>query len=174
MSRLQAPRPVWLRLLPDRTVISVATLGAAGRVKKAPGTVGTAAGLVWFTFVFFSAGPLVYLFIGGLSLVFAVLFCGEAELRLQKVDPGEVVLDEFVAVPFCFIGLQPALHAGPAWLAILAGFLVFRLFDIVKPFGIRRLQRLPGGIGVVADDFAAAIATAVVLHLFVRFAPWFS
>ena len=53
----------------------------------------------------------------------------------------------------------------PPWAIFLTGFALFRLFDIVKPFGIRRLQNLPDGWGVVADDVAAALATAATLHV---------
>lgn len=166
-------RPLWLRLLPAVVVVNIATLGALGRVRKGPGTVGSVAGLVWFTIFFFYAPPISYFVLGALSVVAAILFCGEAEVRLQKVDPGEIVLDEFVAIPFCFLGLQPYLWHGRAWLIILAGFLLFRLFDIVKPFGIKRLQSMHGGLGVVLDDLAAAVATAFCLHLLVRYTPFF-
>ncbi len=167
-------RPLWLRLAPSSIIINLATLGPLGRVKKGPGTVGSVAGLVWFTFVFFRADIATYVIVGGLSVLLAVIICGEAEVRLQKVDPGEVILDEFVAIPFCFIGLQTFLWEGQAWLIILVGFVLFRLFDIVKPFGIARLQRLEGGLGVVVDDLAAAFATALCLNLLVRYTPFFA
>jgi phosphatidylglycerophosphatase A len=169
-----ATTPIWLRLLPSRYVINIATLGPIGRVRKAPGTVGTVAGLVWFTLFFFQAGPLGFMILGGLSIWVAVVFCGEAEVRLGKVDPSEVVLDEFVAVPFCFLGLQPYLWEGRTWAVVLAAFLLFRLFDILKPFGISRLQKLQGGAGVVADDLAAALATCICLHLLAHFTPFFA
>jgi phosphatidylglycerophosphatase A len=51
------------------------------------------------------------------------------------------------------------------WPVVLAGFVLFRIYDIKKPFGISRLQNLPGGIGCVADDLAAALAACVSLHL---------
>lgn len=168
-----ARTPIWLRLLPSHFVINVATLGPVGRVRRGPGTVGTLAGLAWFTIFFYRAGLAGYLLLGGLSIWFAILICGEAEVRLKKVDPSEVVLDEFVAVPFCFLGLQAYLWEGRAWLIILAGFLLFRLFDIAKPFGIRRLQSFHGGAGVVVDDLAAAAATCFCLHLLVRHTPFF-
>lgn len=173
---MRPQRPLWLRLLPSPIVIAIATLGPVGRVRKAPGTVGSVAGLVWFTLAFYQVTLAGYLILGGLSVVVAILFCGEAEVRLQKVDPAEIVLDEFVAIPFCFIGLQAYLFEGPGrdWLILLAGFLLFRLFDIVKPFGIRKLQRLHGGLGVVADDFAAAFATALCLHILVLTTPFFT
>ncbi|HLS27023.1 MAG TPA: phosphatidylglycerophosphatase A [Opitutales bacterium] len=165
-------QPLWLRLLPSPLVINLATLGPVGRVKRGPGTAGSAVGLIWFTLFFFRAGWFEYLLLGGLSVVVAIAICEEAEIRLQKRDPGEVVIDEFVAIPFCFLGLQPYLNEALAWLIILVGFLLFRVFDIAKPFGIRRLQKLEGGFGVVVDDLVAALATAFCLHLFVYFTPF--
>lgn len=171
---MKPQRPFWLRLIPSPIIIALATLGPLGRVKKAPGTVGSVAGLIWFTFFFLQHGLAAYVILGGFSVLFAVVVCGEAEVRLQKVDPGEIILDEFVAMPLCFIGLQTYLADGQTWLIILAGFAFFRLFDIVKPFGIRRLQRLESGFGVVVDDVAAAFATAICLHLLVRLVPGFA
>ena len=51
------------------------------------------------------------------------------------------------------------------WLVVLLGFLFFRLFDVLKPFGIKKLQDYPGGIGVVVDDVAAAFATCITLYV---------
>jgi phosphatidylglycerophosphatase A len=56
------------------------------------------------------------------------------------------------------------LHTPVAWLVVLLGFFFFRLFDVLKPFGIKRLQDYPGGVGVVIDDVAAGVATAFVLY----------
>jgi phosphatidylglycerophosphatase A len=86
-------------------------------------------------------------------------------VRLNKRDPGEVILDEVVAMPLCFLGWWQLLTVWPAWSVLLAGFLLFRVYDIVKPFGIRRLQALPGGWGVVIDDTVAALAACGTLHL---------
>ncbi len=166
-------RPLWLRLLPPTVVVNIATLGPLGRMGKAPGTVGSVAGLLWFTVFFFYGTAVTYVVLGGLSVVVAILFCGEAEIRMQKIDPGEVILDEFVAIPFCFLGLQAYLWEGRAWLVVLCGFLLFRFFDIVKPLGIRRLQRMEGGLGVVVDDLAAAFATALCLNLLAIYTPLF-
>jgi len=52
---------------------------------------------------------------------------------------------------------------------LLAGFVLFRIFDIAKPFGISKLQNLPGGLGCVVDDLAAGIASCIVLHLILHF-----
>ena len=100
------------------------------------------------------------------GLYLAVAMCGEAEFRLGRRDPAEVVLDEFTAMPLCFLGWPALLDAAheQRWAIFLAGFLLFRLFDIAKPLGIRKLQDLPGGWGIVADDIAAALAACAVLH----------
>jgi phosphatidylglycerophosphatase A len=76
-----------------------------------------------------------------------------------------VVLDEFIVIPLCFLGWQSLDGHLPYWAILLAGFALFRFFDIVKPLGIGRLQRLPGGWGVVADDVGAALAACATLHV---------
>ncbi len=162
---MQLRQPIWPRFLPSQMVLNFATLGPIGRIPKAPGTWGSVAGLLYFTLFFYPLGILGTLFFGALGIYLAVAMCGEAEFRLGRRDPGEVVLDEFVAIPFCFLGWQPLLQVAPPWAIFLAGFGLFRLFDIWKPLGIRKLQDLPDGWGVVADDIAAALATAVCLQL---------
>jgi phosphatidylglycerophosphatase A len=168
---MRAPLPI--RLLPDATVVNLATLWGLGNL-RAPGTWGSVAGLLWFTVLSPQLGELGLLLMTGLLVPVAVWFCDEAEWRLQRHDPGCVILDEFIALPLCFVALTPVLQGGRTWLILLLGFLLFRLFDILKPPPIRQLQRLPGGLGVVVDDLAAALATCITLHLMVHFLPgWF-
>jgi phosphatidylglycerophosphatase A len=132
----------------------------------APGTWGSLAGVLYALVFFRRLGweqTIVWTAI--MSLV-AVYVTGEAARRLGKTDPGEVILDEFVVMPLVFLGW----HAGypgrlPDWAVVLAGFAAFRFFDILKPLGISRLQDLPGGWGIVADDFVAALASCATLHL---------
>ena len=162
-------QPIWPRFLPRQMVLNFATLGPLGRIRKAPGTWGSVAGLLYFTLFFYDLGVFGTLLFGSAGIYLAVAMCGEAEFRLGRRDPGEVVLDEFVAIPFCFLGWREVAMTLPNWAApwvvFLAGFAFFRLFDILKPFGISRLQDLPDGWGVVADDIAAALATCVTLHV---------
>jgi phosphatidylglycerophosphatase A len=158
-------QPIWPRFLPSQMVVNFATLGPVGRMGKAPGTWGSVAGLLYFTVFFYGIGVFGTLLFGAVGIYLAVAMCGEAEFRLGKRDPGEIVLDEFVAIPFCFIAWQHLPVGIPNWVIFLAGFGLFRLFDIWKPLGISRLQNLPDGWGVVADDIAAAAATCVSLHL---------
>ena len=154
-------------------VLAIATLGPLGRRRRAPGTWGSAAGLLYFTVFFWPLGfwpwsALWMLLFSLPGLYLAVAMCGEAEFRLGRRDPGEAILDEFTAMPLCFLGwsaLVPPQGPWPPWAIFLAGFLLFRLFDIAKPLGIRKLQDLPGGWGIVVDDAAAALAACAVLHL---------
>lgn len=155
----------WVQLLPSHMVCNIATLGPVGFLGKAPGTNGSFLGLIWYTLFFYEAEPssFVLLLLG--SLYLAVGFCGEAAVRMFKHDPGEVILDELVALPICFIGLEDVMHRTPMWVVMLLGFGLFRFFDILKPLGIYKLQALKGGVGIVADDVAAAVASCLSLHL---------
>ena len=153
----------WTRTLPTHLVVNLATLGPVGYL-KAPGTWGSVAGIGWYTVVFSQLDPLIALLVIALSIYIAVGICGEAEIRLQKRDPREIILDELVAVPVCFIGISLLDYPQP-WLIALLGFILFRFFDILKPLGIKHLQDLPGGTGVVMDDIAAAFVTCIILHI---------
>ncbi|MCC5025845.1 MAG: phosphatidylglycerophosphatase A [Candidatus Synoicihabitans palmerolidicus] len=165
---MKLKQPIWPRLLPTQMVLNFARLGPVGLIRKAPGTWGSLAGLLYFTVFFYDLGTLGTLLFGSAGIYLAVAVCGEAEFRLGRRDPGEVVLDEFVVIPFCFLEWRSVAAVLPNWAApwvvFLAGFALFRLFDILKPLGIGRLQDLPDGWGVVADDVVAALATCLTLH----------
>lgn len=147
-------------------IVQIATLGPLGRL-KAPGTWGSAAGLLWWAVVVRLAhakgGPHEFIF-DSLVVLMAILLCGVAAAFIGKKDPSEVILDEFAAMPLVFL-FNPYVHHGKSsLLLILLGFLLFRLFDITKPFGIKALEKLPGGFGIVLDDVMAAIYANLVLH----------
>lgn len=157
-------RPSWPRSLPMALVVGCATLGPIGVKLPAPGTWGSLVGLVYCAGIFRWLDGGWALAVGLAAAYLAVGLCGEAEVRLGKKDPGEVILDEFVAMPLCFIGWPALIATVPVWGLALAGFALFRFFDILKPLGIARLQNLPGGWGVVGDDLAAALAACASLH----------
>lgn len=164
------PRPwwrAWAVFLPTRWVVGMATLGPVGLQRHAPGTWGSAAGLLLYLVVMYPQGWFLQLVWALLLAGLAIGICDEAERRLLQRDPGQIVLDEAVAIPWIFLGMGGLIMdaGGMAWLWFLAGFGLFRLFDILKPFGIARLQKLPGGLGVVADDLAAAIAANLVMRV---------
>lgn len=158
--------PLWPTFIPGKLVVTLATLGPLGARLPAPGTWGAAAG-VFYALLFFRHVPWpTTLVVTLLASYVAVGITGEAARRLGKSDPGEVILDEFVVMPLVFLGAARA-FAGvwPEWGVLAVGFGWFRVFDILKPFGISRLQRWPGGWGIVADDFVAALAACAALHL---------
>jgi phosphatidylglycerophosphatase A len=162
---MQLPEPLWPRQLSDKLVLNLATLGPVGRRLPAPGTWGSLAGLAyaWLIYREDRLDPMVVAEIL-IGLYLAVGICGEAARRLGRTDPGEVILDEFAVMPLCYLFWQTQ-TGWPDWAVLLTGFALFRFYDILKPLGIRRLQSLPGGWGIVADDVAAALAACATLHL---------
>jgi phosphatidylglycerophosphatase A len=153
--------------VPDRWVKAACTLGPVGRWGKAPGTNGSILGILLYTVIFFPLALPAEALLAVLLAVLAVPLCGRGEQVIGKRDPGEMILDEVVAIPFCFIGLKGYMaETGAVWAYMLAGFLLFRLFDILKPFGISSLQKHAGGLGVVIDDLAAAVATNLTIRFF--------
>lgn len=151
-----------------------------GRIPFAPGTFGTILGLLWFAILLVPASPVVYLVGMGFGFGASIWLCGEAERILNQRDPGSVVLDEITAVPVCFVPWvaieyfrhhsMPSVETfftgqGLLLTAILFG--LFRIFDITKPWLIRKSQFLPGGLGVTVDDFLAAAFVAGISLLFV-------
>jgi len=158
---------LWPAMLPTPWVINLATLFRLGIVTRGrgPGTWGSVAGLIVYITCFHYTNPFLALVLLLAFTWFAVGICGEAEVRMARRDPGEVILDEVVAIPYCFLGLQTILNEGTTWFWVLVGLIIFRIFDVLKPLGISRLQGLPGGWGVVVDDVAAALATCICLHL---------
>ncbi len=155
--------PRWPRYWPTHVVLGAATLGNLGSL-KAPGTWGSLAGVLLYFVVFYQLSASFGILLILASCYFAIGICGEAEKRLKKVDPGEIVLDEVVALPICFIGLKPYIENGYGLIAVGVTFLVFRVFDIWKPLGIKKLQRYYGGFGVVIDDVVAGVATCLVMN----------
>lgn len=127
----------------------------------APGTAGALLAFgVWYALSFLvSASVLLWLTVV-LTLVFTVAGVWAAN-RLEQAwgeDPSRVVVDEMVG---CWITLLAA-PAGHLWYG-LAAFGLFRLFDILKPLGIRRMENLPGGIGVMMDDVLSGVYGFIVL-----------
>ena len=149
---------------------AIATFFGAGYLKPGPGTWASAAAvLLWagaaWSLRLSAHGLLLALAIGiALALVFGIPAATIAERESGRHDPGFVVIDEVA-------GQWIALLASPAdWRHGLIALVLFRLFDIVKPFPVRRLERLPAGWGIVFDDVAAglyALLVASILRIWV-------
>ncbi len=150
-------------------IVGFATLGPLGKKMRAPGTWGSAMGLFWWILVVRQiATPKGWrheLAFDLLAVLAAIFICGAAAAMLKKKDPSEIILDEFVAMPLVFL-FNPHLFLGTkvGFLMVILGFLLFRLFDITKPFGIRYLEGAPSGFGIVLDDVMAAIYANLALQ----------
>ncbi|MGI8967201.1 MAG: phosphatidylglycerophosphatase A family protein [Limisphaerales bacterium] len=152
----------------------------AGRIPLAPGTFGSVVGLLWFAFLVLLGHPVFFGLGIFLSIPVSVWICGEAEKILNQTDPASVVLDEIIALPTCFIswlailylqnGFWPApnyFSARPHIWGTIGIFLLFRFFDILKPWPIRQSQKFRRGWGINLDDLIAAIyvnAAMLIIH----------
>jgi len=148
-----------------RLGVAVATCGGVGYAPVAPGTFGSAAGLLVF-WALRAAGsaPLEAAVI--VALFLAGVWGGSvAERHFGRTDPGHVVIDEVVGmlVTLAFVPVGPG--------GILAGFFIFRALDIVKPWPARRFERLHGGLGIMADDVMAGVYGNLVLRGLLLVAP---
>lgn len=139
---------------PHRVSWLIATGFGSGLATVVPATVGSAVALLIYALHTLWLAPfLPQVVVWGLV---ALAFFGGSQVSGKFATPGDpdpryVVWDEFV-------GMWVACLLTPGgWLALLAAFVFFRLFDILKPFPIRRLERLPGGMGIMADDLLAGI-----------------
>lgn len=166
----------------DKLVVFIAEGFGAGRIPFAPGTFGTLAGFAWIYLLLLPRS--LPLYIAGIIFgFFAAVYIGEcAEKILNKKDPGSIVIDEITAMPLAFfpaviLTKTSALPLAPSefftkklFILPLLAFVLFRIFDLLKPLGIARIQKAPGGWGLVLDDYLAALATAVILALFISIA----
>lgn len=142
--------------------ILIASGGGIGYFPFAPGTAGSALGLllVWAC-RFFSVFTLIFMSFA--LLVIGIWAAGETCQILKKKDASQVVIDEIVGMMVTMIGIPMT----PYWLVI--GFFVFRLFDIVKPSPAKYFdEKVSGGVGVMMDDVIAGIYGNIVLHLMLR------
>lgn len=141
----------------------IGTLLGIGQLPAAPGT--------WASFFFL---PVIYFtiwFAGQAGLILLVTVTSALSIwsapecvRRYGEDPGKFVMDEAAgqSVTFLMIGFTGLAETDS--MILLAGFLLFRLFDILKPLGIHRLQDLSGSFGILADDLLAGVYSCIVLH----------
>jgi phosphatidylglycerophosphatase A len=148
-----------------------------GRLPVAPGTWGSLPPTIIFGLMchFHASGISISIVMAALALagsVICVKFAPAAIAATGKNDPGEVVADELAGQAVTFLAaplLSPEiLSIRQIWIITAGGFLLFRLFDIVKPCPIRKLEKLPEGWGVLADDLMAGVYAAIVLQIIIR------
>lgn len=146
--------------LASRLAVWLATGLGVGLVTPAPGTIAGLWGLLLVPGIASMPQIVDQVAIIAVLLLLAAPICGLAARALgASGDPGAVVLDEIVVLPIVFLGVHAI-----TWPVLLAGFLLFRLFDIWKPGLVRELEKLPGGWGIVADDAGAAVLAWAALR----------
>ena len=143
----------------DQVIQVLATGFGAALSPVAPGTVGTLVGLVICLFSYPLAWPLRLLYVVAISAV-SVYVAGQAEKLYGKTDDQRIVIDEIAGLQ---VTMLPVAITG---LHLLLAFVLFRIFDIWKPFPLNHFQKFPGGWGVVADDLGAGVYGGLVLFLF--------
>jgi phosphatidylglycerophosphatase A len=139
-------------------VLFLATGFYIGNIPFAPGTFGTLIGLpICFMLGKIALAPAIFCAL--IFILLAVWIADKAEKILKKDDPGCIVIDEIAGMMVTLIGLPFNLATA------VTGFIIFRALDIIKPVPIRNLdKRIPGGLGVVADDVVAGIIANFILR----------
>ena len=151
-------------MLSVRAALAFATCLGLGYVPIAPGTFGSVVGLLlWVALPASSAvhaAAIVGIFVAG------AWSGGIAERHFRATDPPPVIVDEV-------LGMLVTLFLNPVgWAGAALGFLLFRLFDVFKPYPANRLEALHGGVGVMADDFMAAVYANLALRAILAFGNW--
>lgn len=156
----------------------IATSFGAGYWPWGPGTAGAVIGLVlWLPLALTGHVTGTFLATLGLIVVFTLLGIWSAGIAegFWGPDPSKVVMDETVGqwismLPLSVFAATPhPLASGTFWLWVIVSLILFRFFDIVKPLGVRKMEDLPGGTGIMADDILAGIYSAVILALAMYF-----
>lgn len=145
----------------DKVSLFLATGFGSGYAPKAPGTAGTVVAILPYYFLQ-QYSLIIYLSVVLITILLGVYLCHNADKQLGGHDSKQIVWDEFcgfwitmIAIPF-------------SWLNVLLGFVLFRYFDIHKPWPIRVVdQKLSGGLGVMADDILAGLAALACMHLII-------
>jgi phosphatidylglycerophosphatase A len=143
----------------DLLAVFIATGFGSGLIPFGPGTWGSLVGLL-----------IAYGLISAFSLVLAAIgiwSSSRAESIFARKDAGQIVIDEVCGQVISFVFIAPYIvRLGSQWRWwMILGFLLFRAFDIFKPYPINRLQSLTGGVGVMMDDILAGIYAAVLMSL---------
>jgi phosphatidylglycerophosphatase A len=141
--------------LADRLAVVIASVGGAGYAPLAPGTVGSLITVIALWLVPFTpAGLIVTLVV----VIVAGIWAGSRVERLLGVeDPGLIVIDEVAGMMLSVITLPRTLPV------LLTAFVLFRVFDVWKPFPARESQALPGGVGVMIDDLIAGLYALILV-----------
>jgi phosphatidylglycerophosphatase A len=146
----------------EKLIKLLATGFGTGLAPVAPGTAGTLVGVL-ICLIFSPLHWVLRLLIVIFLLVLAIYIAERAEQVYRKKDDQRIVIDEIAGFQ---VAMLPVAITG---LHLLVGFVFFRIFDILKPFPLRNLQKMSGGLGIVLDDVAAGIYAGIFMLLLVFF-----
>jgi len=142
----------------NRLIIFLATGFYAGYLPYAPGTIGSLIGVGLFLIIN-SLSPVYYLIVFFLLFSLGVYISDRAEALFARNDPSQIIFDEIAGL----LVAMALIPNGIGW--IIAGFFLFRFFDIFKPYPIRDIEKkFNGGFGIMLDDVAAGIYTNILLQ----------
>tara|TARA_A100001015_G_scaffold289613_1_gene361670 strand:- start:568 stop:1080 length:513 start_codon:yes stop_codon:yes gene_type:complete len=128
-----------------------------GRVKYAPGTLASLVALVFGYYILTICKINFFLLFVFIFVIFSYLLC-DAHIRVyNKKDPNEVVVDEFAGQFIAILGIIDSTNISYILTSLLFSFVLFRFFDITKIGPIKKFEKLPGGIGIIADDLVAGL-----------------
>ena len=128
-----------------------------GRVKYAPGTLASLIALVFGYYILTICKINFFLLFVFIFVIFSYLLC-DAHIRVyNKKDPNEVVVDEFAGQFIAILGIIDSTNISYILTSLLFSFVLFRFFDITKIGPIKKFEKLPGGIGIIADDLVAGL-----------------
>jgi len=144
--------------------LTLGTLFGIGRLPVAPGTWGSLATLPIVFLIGWSAGIYAIALLFIFSCVLSLWCAPAAEEKFGK-DPSQFILDELAGQSVVFLVTDFSAPPLQIITVLLSGFILFRVFDIMKPLGINALQKLPGKFGILADDILAGIYALVLLEL---------
>ena len=143
----------------SQVAVFIATFGYVGYFPIAPGTAGSLAALLLYAAVRWAGTPTVEFVTIIAVLAVGVWAATGTERALNRKDPGPVVIDEVLGM-LLTLAFMPL-----SWWGIALGFVLFRLFDVMKPFPAGRLEHLPGGLGIMADDAMAGVYGQLVMRI---------
>lgn len=149
----------------SRLALLVATAGGVGLAPAAPGTWGSAAGVCLLLLARLTGAAGAEALLLAAVLAAGVWSATLAERRCGRPDPGVIVIDEIAGMLIALFWLPVT------WAGLAAGFLAFRIFDVLKPFPARAAERLPAGWGVMADDVVAGLYAWVTVRALAAAAP---
>lgn len=153
----------YVKLLKNKTVLFLASFFCLGYTPVAPGTLGTLAAVPLYYLLNLFLTDMQFLLFTLIFIVISIVVSSSASGILGRADPPEIVIDEvagffttMVFVPFGVVN-------------IVLGFFLFRFFDIVKIYPLRRLERIEGGMGIVLDDIVAGVMANITIIFLNKF-----